>query len=72
MSNALPGSLTAEEIESWARDASRKDVRVTYRVTGQQATTTRAMGWAAYMRWTSEARNNGYELVRAEQVARES
>lgn len=62
--------LSPEEIESWAREAGRTNVRVTYRVTGQQIPTTRTMAHAEYMRWVSQMAANGYELVKAEQERR--
>lgn len=67
----LPGTLTAEELDSWARAAAKHNVRVTYRVAGQSQTTTRVMAHAEYMRWADQARHNGYELVKAEQERRE-
>jgi hypothetical protein len=60
-----------EEIDSWAREAGKRNVRVTYRVTGQQIPTTRTMGFEEYHRWAGQLRANGYELVRAEQVRKE-
>lgn len=69
--NGLPGTLTVEEVESWARQAERHNVRVTYRVVGQEQSTTRTMAHPEYLRWAREARNNGYQLLAAEQVRRE-
>lgn len=60
--------LDAEEIETWAREAARYNVRVTYRVKGQEIPTTRTMAHSAYHRWVRDMGRNGYELVRAEQV----
>ena len=64
----LPGTLTPEEIESWAKAAAKQNVRVRYRVEGQEQVTTREMGHAEYLRWNQEARANGYTLMSAEQI----
>lgn len=48
--------------------AKMPDVRVTYRVVGQEQTTTRTMRHDEYAEWASQLRKGGYELVKAEQV----
>jgi hypothetical protein len=63
--------VTLEEIDSWAREAGKRNVRVTYRVAGQQIPTTRTMAHEEYIRWVGQLSANGYELVRAEQVRKE-
>ena len=52
----------------WGPNASKRPVRVTYRVKGQNAVTTRTMSHKDYWEWQLNMRVNGYELVRAEQV----
>ncbi len=61
-------SLTAEEIESWAREAEKHQVRVKYRVKGQEQASTKTMAHVEYLRWVADMDNNGYQLVSAEQV----
>ena len=52
----------------WGRDASTLPVRVTYRVCGQNAVTTRTMTHNEYVAWALGLKGSGYELVHAEQV----
>lgn len=51
----------------WGENASQKRVVVTYRVKGQQQTTTRTMDHNAYIRWAMEHEANGYQFISAEQ-----
>lgn len=67
----LPGTLTAEELESWARAAAKHNVRVRYRVQGQEQVTTREMAHVEYLRWNEQARRNGYALVSVEQIRKD-
>lgn len=65
-------SISPEELDSWARDAEKRNVRVTYRVKGQQVPNTRTMAHVEYLRWVEDMSTNGYELVAAEQVRKET
>jgi hypothetical protein len=47
-------------------------VRVTYRVKGQKALTTREMEHRHYEQFVEDAPKNGYDIVRLEQVRRDS
>jgi len=67
----LPGTLTSEEIESWVRAAAKHNVRVRYRVEGQEQVTTREMAHAEYLRWNEQSRRNGYTLVSVEQIRKD-
>lgn len=43
-------------------------VRITYRVKGQEQTTTREMEHRHYLTWLARMKADGYELLRVEQV----
>lgn len=53
---------------AWGPNASTLRVRVTYRVKGQETTTTWTMEHKEYFEWATTAPFKGYELVQAEQV----
>lgn len=55
---------------AWGPEASTLPVRVTYRVKGQQAVTTRTMPHKEYFEWVQASQSplSVYELVHAEQV----
>lgn len=55
---------------NYGRDASTLRVRVTYRVKGQRAVTTREMAHNEYIDWAMALaeKKSQYELVHAEQI----
>lgn len=65
-------SISVSDIEEWARQAEKQKVRVTYRVKGQEQTTTRTFGYTEYLKWAADLDRNGYQLVQAQQVPAEA
>lgn len=49
-------------------DARMPKVRVTYRVKGQQQSTSRELAHRHYVEWVRDMDANGYELLQAEQA----
>lgn len=49
-------------------DARQPKVRITYRVKGQQASTSRELTHRHYLEWVRDIDANGYELLEAHQV----
>lgn len=49
-------------------DARMPKVRITYRLKGQQQTTSRELKHRHYVEWVRDMDANGYELMQAEQV----
>lgn len=58
--------LSTEELEQWAAEANRHNVRVKYRIEGQEQPTTRTMAYVEFQRWAREASANGYALISAD------
>lgn len=65
-------NTTHEEFEHivYGKRDTRPRVTVTYRVAGQQQTTSRSFSHEAYLRFVGDMAANGYEMLGAEMETR--